>query len=63
MWSTKDAKVRDVTVGIAADYDKVLEFLQAVALKAPQVLAAPLSLIADKCTTSLFHQWADCNLK
>ena len=37
------------TLATIADYfDDVLAFLQAVAIKSPRVLAAPLSLCADK---------------
>ena len=34
---------------IADDFDDVLAFLQADAVKSPRVLVAPLSLRADKC--------------
>ena len=50
-------------VEIIADYDDVLLFLQMVALKAPQVLAAPLLMKADKNVTSWFLQWTDSHLK
>ena len=33
---------------IADDYDNILAFLQAVAVKSPRVIAAPLSLCVDK---------------
>ena len=39
---------RNATVEIATDCDNVLTFLQAVALKATQLVAAPLLLRADK---------------
>ena len=42
--SEKYATARDAMFVIAANYDNVLAFLQSVALKAPQVLAAPLLL-------------------
>ena len=42
--STKDAAARDAMDGIAADFDNILSFLQAVALKAPRVWEEPLSM-------------------
>ena len=59
----KDATVHDTTDGIAADCNSILAFLQAVALKEPQVQAAPLSLREDKRVMGWFRQWADSNLK
>ena len=61
--STKDATARDATDRIAANFDDILLFLQAVALKSPQVQAAPLSLRAYKRVTGWSLQWEDSNLK
>ena len=55
--------VRDATVRIAANCYDILAFIQALALKAPRVLAAPLLMQADKRATSWFHQWAKIDLK
>ena len=57
MVSEEYATARDGMVGIAAECDNVLAFLQAVAIKAQQVLEAPLSMQADKCTRNWFRQW------
>ena len=59
MVSEEYATARDAMVGIAAECDNVLAFLQAVAIKAQQVLEAPLSMQADKCTRNWFHKWED----
>ena len=61
--STKDATASNARDRIAADFNNILAFLQAVALKAPRVQAAPLSLQAYKRATGWFRQWADINLK
>ena len=42
--------------------NNVLAFLQAVAVKSPQVIADPLSLRADKCARVWFLSWKDINL-
>ena len=42
--SNKGAMVCDAADRLAANCDNILAFLQAVTLKAPQVMAAPLSL-------------------
>ena len=47
---------------IAYDCDNVLAFLQAVSVKSPRVLAAPLSLCADNCARVWLQRWADVNL-
>ena len=47
---------------IADDCDDVLAFLQAVAVKSPRVLAAPLSLRVDKRARVWFQRWTDVNL-
>ena len=47
---------------IANDCDGVLEFLQTVAVKSPRVLAAPLSLCADKPARIWFQRCTDINL-
>ena len=46
--STKGVTARDATVGIADNYNDIISFIQAVALKAPQVMAKPLFMQADK---------------
>ena len=61
--SAKDAMAHDATVGTAVDCNNVLTFFQVAALKAHQVLAAPLSLQVGKRATSWFFQWAESNLK
>ena len=57
MVSEKYARACNAIVGIAAECDNVLAFLQVVSLKATQVLAAPLSLQAYTCARNWFHQW------
>ena len=47
---------------IEDDCDDVLAFLQAVAFKYPRVIAAPLSLRADKCARVWFCHWTEINL-
>ena len=47
---------------IADDCDDFLAFLQAVAVKYPRFIAAPLSLCADKRTHVWFQRLADVNL-
>ena len=42
----KDAAVCDATDKIAADFDNILAFLQAVKVKVPRVAAAPLSVFS-----------------
>ena len=46
----------------AVDCDDVLAFLQAVAMKSPRVIAAPLSLCADKKARVWFQRWTDVHL-
>ena len=46
--STKGVTARDATNGIADNYNDIIAFIQAVALKAPQVMAKPLFMQADK---------------
>ena len=50
-------------VVIAYNFNSVLAFLQVVALKAPQVLVAPLFLRADKRARGWLYQWEDNHLK
>ena len=59
--STKTA-VSKTLATITDDYDDVLAFLQAIAVKSPRVLAAPLSLHADKRAHVWFQLWTDVNL-
>ena len=59
--SAKTAAAKTLA-SIAVDCDDVLAFLQAVAVKSPRVLAAPLSLRADKRARVWFQQWTDVNL-
>ena len=47
---------------ITDDCNDVLDFVQAVVVKSPLVLAAPLSLCADKHARVWFQQWTDANL-
>ena len=55
-----EAKVKQAT--IADNCDDVLAFLQAVAIKYHQVIAAPFSLRVDKRTQVWFQRWTDVNL-
>ena len=50
--SAKDATLRDAMIGVATDCDNVLMFLQSVAFKAPQILAATISPQAESCATN-----------
>ena len=47
---------------IAYNCDKVLAFLQVVAVKYHQVIAAPLSLCADKRARVWLQRWTDVNI-
>ena len=47
---------------ITENYDDVLDFLQAVAVKSLRVTAAPLSLCAGKRARTWFFQWDETNL-
>ena len=47
---------------ITDDCDDVLAFTQAVAIKSPRVIAAPLSLHADKRARVWFQRWTYVNL-
>ena len=47
---------------ITDDCGNVLDFLQAVAVKSPRVLASSLSLCADKRAHVWFQRWKDVNL-
>ena len=64
--TTKSGKVKQATTNtlnaIAEYYVDVLAFLQAVAVKSLQVIAAPLSLRADKRARIWFCCWTDVNL-
>ena len=53
----------ETLASIAVDCDDVLAFLQAVAVKSPRFLVAPLSLCTDKQARVWFQQWTDVNLK
>ena len=53
----KYATEQYATVGIVDNCDYVLAFIQAVELKAPQVMAETISLQADKQMCNWFHQW------
>ena len=61
--SAKYATAHDATVGIAADCNNVLMFLQAVALKSQRLLVSVLSLRAYKRSTGWFCHWVDRHLK
>ena len=47
---------------ITDNCDEVLDFFQAVTVKSPRVIAAPLSLCAEKCVLVWFCRWSDTNL-
>ena len=49
-------------VSFAFNCDDVLAFLQAVSVNPPQVIAAPLSLRADKKARVWFQIWTDVHL-
>ena len=63
---TKKGKVKQVTnetlATIADDYDNVLVLLQAIAVKSPQVIAAPIYLLADKRARVWLRRWTDTTL-
>ena len=46
----------------AVDCDDVLAFVQAVTVKSPRVIAAPLSLRADKKARVWFQRWTDVHM-
>ena len=54
--------VAEMLASTADDCDDVLAFLQTVGVKYPQVLAAPLSLRAEKRARVWFQLWIDVNL-
>ena len=62
----KPGKAKQATANIlttiADNFDDVLAFLQAVYVKSPRVVAAPLSLRADKRTRVWFQSWAEVDL-
>ena len=43
---------------IAANFNNVLVFLQAIVVKVPRIAAAPLSLCADKHAWYWFRHWS-----
>ena len=47
---------------IIEDYDDVLALLQAITVKSPKGIVAPLSLCADKRARVWFCCWTDINL-
>ena len=59
--SAKTAAVETLAT-ITDDCDNILAFLQAVAVKSPRVLAAPLSIRADKRARVWFQRRTDVNL-
>ena len=63
---TKKGKAKQATsetlATIADDCDDVLDFLQAFAVKSPQVAVAPLSLCTEKRERVWFRHWTDTNL-
>ena len=46
---------------ISEDYNNVLDFLQAISVKSLRVIAAPLSLCAEKPSRVWFCRWLDKN--
>ena len=50
----KDVTSHGAMENIVADYNGILAFPQAVAVKAPRVVAAPLSLTVDDISRKLF---------
>ena len=61
MGKTKQATA-EILATIADNCDDVFAFHQAVAVKSPQVTAAPISLRADKRARVWLYQWADTNV-
>ena len=59
--ATKTAAAETLTTN-ADNCDNVSAFLQAVAVKYPRVIAAPLSLRTDKRAHVWFQRWTDVNL-
>ena len=55
--------VHDAMVKITANCNNVLVFFQEVALKAPQEMAAPLLLRADKRSQNWFRKWAALHIR
>ena len=60
--ATAETAAAEMLATIADDCDNVLVFLQAVAIKYPRVLLAPLSLLTDKNALVWFQRWIDVNL-
>ena len=60
--ASAETAAAETLASIADDCEDVLAFLQAVAVKYPRVLAAPLSLGAEKRAHVWFQRWTDVNL-
>ena len=60
--ASAETATAETLASIADDCDDVLAFLQAVTVKYPRVLAAPLSLCADKRARVWFQRWTDVNM-
>ena len=60
--ASAETAAAETLASIADDCDNVFAFLQAVAVKSPRVLAATLSLCADKRARVWFQRWTDVNL-
>ena len=60
--ASAETAAAEMLASFAVDCNDVLVFLQAVAVKSPRVLAAPLSLCAEKRARVWFQQWTDVNL-
>ena len=59
---SKDSANSKTLTTIAGDCNNVFDLLQAVAVNSPQIIATPLSLLADKRARVWFGRWAGNNL-
>ena len=60
--ASAETAAAETLASFAVDCDDVLAFLQAIAVKYPRVIAAPLSLCADKKARVWFKRWTDVHL-
>ena len=58
----KNKATSEMLATITDNCDEVLDFFQAVTVKLPRVIAAPLSLCAEKRVLVWFCRWSDTNL-
>ena len=60
--ASAETDVAETLASFAVDCDDVLAFLQAVAVKSPRVIAAPLSICSDNKARVWFQRWTDVHL-